>query len=71
LPKPQRVRRGATKPEHASVAVEYRCGWFYSDGKDQATKPFFRLLSTLLSSAMADSALKGSAAPILTVPVSR
>ncbi len=66
-----RVRWAATKPEHASVAVEYRSGWFYIDEKDQTTKQFFRLLSTLLSSAIAESTAKGSAAPVLTVPVSR
>ena len=52
------------------MAVEYRSGWFYSDEKDQAAKQFFGLLSTLLSSAIAESAVKGGAAPVLTVPVS-
>lgn len=66
-----RVRYSRTEPAHASVAVKYRNGWFYIDEKDQATKQFFRLLTTLLSINIAESTGRASAAPVLTVPVSR
>jgi len=66
-----RIRRAEAEPEHASVAVSYRDGWFYIDENDQATKQFFRLMSTLLSINIADSASSSNAAPVLTVPVSR
>ena len=65
-----RVHHSNDKPKHASVAVEYRDGWFYIDEKDQATKQFFRLLTTLLSVNIAESTDKVSA-PILTLPASR
>ena len=66
-----RIRASTAKPEHASVAVQYRGNWFYIDDTDQATKQFFRLLGTLWSVTIAESGAKGSAAPVLTVPVSR
>jgi hypothetical protein len=53
------------------VAVKYRNGWFYIDEKDQATKQYFRLLTTLLSVNIAESTGRASATPVLTVPVSR
>ena len=66
-----RVHYAKTKPSHASVAVKYRGGWFYIDEKDQATKQFFRILTTLLAVNIAESTEGASAAPVLTVPVSR
>jgi hypothetical protein len=66
-----RVRYSETRPENASVAVEYRNGWFYIDDKDQATKQFFRLLTALLSVNISENSSGTSAAPVLTVPVSR
>jgi hypothetical protein len=66
-----RVHYSGNKPGQASVAVPYRDGWFYIDEKDQTTKQFFRLLTTLLSVNIAESTGKASAAPVLTVPVSR
>jgi hypothetical protein len=66
-----RVHYSRTKPAHASVAVQYRDVWFYIDEKDQATKQFFRLLTTLLSVHMAESTGGTAAAPVLTVPVTR
>ncbi|MGB7934628.1 MAG: hypothetical protein WCH04_20865 [Gammaproteobacteria bacterium] len=65
-----RVHYAKTRPEHASVAVSYRDGWFYIDEKDHTTKQFFRLIATLLSVNIAESTDKKSA-PVLTVPVSR
>jgi hypothetical protein len=51
--------------------VKHRNRWFYIDEKDHATKRFFILLGTLWSVTIAESTAKASAAPVLTVPVSR
>jgi len=53
------------------VATNYRDGWFYIDETDQVSKRYFRLMGALWSAAIAKSTTKGSAAPVLTVPVSR
>jgi hypothetical protein len=66
-----RISRATDRPKHAYVAVKHRDVWFYIDERDQATKRFFRLLSILWSTAIAESTGKASAAPVLTVPVSR
>lgn len=66
-----RVLYSVDQPEHAAVAVPYRGGWFYIDERDQATKHFFRLLTTLWTVALADNTGTTNAAPVLTVPVSR
>lgn len=66
-----RIRHSKGKPEHAAVAVKHRDGWFYIDETDHVTKRYFRLMGTLWSVAIAESAAKGSATPVLTVPVSR
>jgi hypothetical protein len=65
------IHHARARPQHAAVAVPYRDAWFYIDEKDQATKRFFRLLATLWSATIAESAAGAHAAPILTVPVSR
>ena len=66
-----RIRYTEARPEHASVAVKYRDGWFYIDERDQATKQFFRLLGGLWTTTIAESATRAGSAPLLTVPVSR
>lgn len=66
-----RIHHSRTKPEHTTVAVQYRDGWFYIDETDQATKRFFRLMGVLWSVTIAESTPKGHAAPVLTIPVSR
>jgi hypothetical protein len=66
-----RIRQAEYRPEYASVAVKHRNRWFYIDEKDHATKRFFILLGTLWSVTIAESTAKASAAPVLTVPVSR
>jgi hypothetical protein len=66
-----RVRVAVARPERAYVAVKHRDRWFYIDETDQATKRFFRLLGSLWSVTIAESAAGTSAAPVLTVPVSR
>jgi hypothetical protein len=58
-------------PEHAYVAVQYREGWFSIDGRDQATKRYFKLLGSLWSAALSQSLDDISTSPVLTVPVSR
>jgi len=66
-----RIRHSRENPEHAYIRVKHRDYWFYIDETDQPTKQFFRLLSTLWSTTIAESTTKGTAAPVLTVPVSR
>lgn len=66
-----RIHSSKTRPEHTSVAVKYRDEWFYIDEKDQATKQFFRIMTTLLSVKIEESTSRTTTAPILTVPVSR
>ncbi len=65
-----RIRYVRTRPNNAAVDVAYRGGWFYIDEKDQATKRYFRLLTTLWSVEIAESTAN-TAAPVLTIPVSR
>jgi len=66
-----RIRHASDRPKHAYISVKYRDGWFYIDESDQATKGFFRLMSALWSVTIAENTTQGTAAPVLTVPVSR
>ena len=66
-----RISIAPDRPEHAYVAVKHRDVWFYIDETNQSTKRFFRLLSNLWSTVIAESTGPASAAPVLTVPVSR
>jgi hypothetical protein len=66
-----RVHYADSKPEEAYVSVEFNNGWFYIDRRDLLTKRYFRLMNSLWSSTIADATAKSSAAPVLTVPVSR
>ena len=65
------VRYSEDAPEQASVAVQYRDGWFYVAANDITTKIYFRLLGAVWSSAIAAGTSGNTAAPVLTVPVSR
>jgi hypothetical protein len=65
-----RVAYSKDKPKSAAVVAPYRNGWFYIDERDQVTKRFFRLLTTLWTVTLADNT-GTSNAPVLTVPVSR
>jgi len=65
-----RIQFSQSEPERAYVSVKHRSGWFYIDERDHATKSYFKLLGALWSSAMSSSA-GATAAPVLTVPVSR
>lgn len=59
------------RPDGASVAVQYRDGWFSIDETHQPTKAYFRLLAGLWATAMAKDLSGVSNVPVLTVPVSR
>lgn len=65
------IQYSEAQPDRAVVAVQYRGGWFYIDDHDQDTKQFFRLLGVLWSVSIDETTEKISAAPVLTVPVSR
>jgi hypothetical protein len=65
-----RIFSSETKPARAVVAVKYREYWFYIDDTDMQTKLFYKLVRTLWSFSIAGS-VDRSAAPLLTIPVSR
>ncbi len=65
-----RIRSSPDKPKTASLAVKYRGYWFYIDETDQLTKYFFRAVRLFWSVSIAGSADPGTAAPVLTIPVS-
>jgi hypothetical protein len=65
------IRRSKRRPRTAIVAIPHR-GWWYSiDATDSTSKQTFRILEALISVRIADTAARGSAAPVLTVPASR
>jgi hypothetical protein len=66
-----RVHYAQSKPERAYVSVPFRDGWYYIDERDLLTKRYFKVLGSLWSSTIADATAKSSAAPVLTIPVSR
>jgi hypothetical protein len=66
-----RIHRSKSRPQHATVAVEYRDGWFYIDESDQATKQYFRLMATLWAVTIAENTSGAHTSPVLTVPVNR
>lgn len=63
-----RIRRSQTRPDDASVRIEYRDAWYYIADTDLRTKQFFRFLELVWGVAIARST-GGQAAPVLTVPV--
>ena len=65
-----RIHSSNEKPKNAAVAVKNRGYWFYIDEADLRTKLFYLMVRTLWSVSIA-AASDQSAAPILTVPVSR
>ena len=64
-----KIRNSEERPEYASVSVRYRDHWFYIDDRDMETKRFFKLVTALWSSTMAENI--SAKVPLLTVPVSR
>jgi hypothetical protein len=65
-----RIHASKDKPERSAVAVKHRGYWFYIDDTDMHTKLFYVLVRTLWSVRIA-AAADQTAAPVLTVPVSR
>ena len=59
------------RPDSAYVAVEYRDGWFSIDNTDITTKRYFKFMGSFWNAALSESLDDGTAAPVLTVPVSR
>ncbi len=66
-----RIQCSESAPEAAMVAVEHHGWWYYIDATDTASKESFRLIQTLVSVRIAESAKADAQLPILTVPVSR
>jgi len=65
------IRSSKDKPKTASLAVKYRGYWFYIEETDQPTKLFFRSMRLFWSVSIASSANPRTAAPVLTIPVSK
>jgi hypothetical protein len=65
------IHSSKDKPKTASLAVKYRGHWFYIEETDQPTKLFFRSMSLFWSVSIASSADAKTAAPVLTIPVSK
>jgi hypothetical protein len=64
------IHASMDKPERAAVAVKHRGYWFYIDDADMHTKLFYVMIRTLWTVSIAASSDQ-SAAPVLTIPVSR
>jgi hypothetical protein len=64
------IHASKDKPERAAVAVKHRGYWFYIDAADMHTKQFYLLVRILWAVSIA-AASDQSAAPMLTIPVSR
>ena len=64
-----RIRRSTLPPDHAVTAVRQEGYWYYIDKRDQASKRYFRMLSTLINTVVADAGRTGQGAPLLTLPV--
>jgi hypothetical protein len=65
-----RIHASKDKPRRAAVSVSHRGYWFYIDDADAPTKHFYVIVRTLWSVSIA-AASDQSAAPVLTIPVSR
>ena len=65
-----RVHASKDKPKGAAIAVKHRGYWFYIEDTDAHTKHFYVMVRTLWSVSIA-AAADQSAAPVLTIPVSR
>jgi len=59
-----RIRYARARPENASIAIQYRSGWFYIDDSDLQSKSTFLLLSQLFSLQAGSS---DGRSPLLTV----
>ena len=65
------IHSSKDKPKTASLAVKYRGYWFYIEETDQPTKLFFKSMRLFWSVSIASSANSRTAAPVLTIPVSK
>ena len=65
-----RIHASKDKPKRAAMAVTHRGYWFYIDDTDAHTKHFYVIVRTLWSVSIS-AAADQSAAPVLTIPVSR
>ena len=65
-----RIHASEDKPGRAAVAVKHRGYWFYIDDTNMQTKLFYDMVRTLWSVSIAAGSDQ-SAAPVLTIPVSR
>jgi hypothetical protein len=66
-----RIRAADRPPDTAFVAYEHRGCWYYVDATDTKSKQFFRMITTLITVRLADTAGSNASRPVLTVPVSR
>jgi hypothetical protein len=64
------IHASKDEPKRAAVAAKHRGYWFYIDETDMQTKLFYVATRTLWSISIA-AASDQSAAPVLTIPVSR
>ena len=64
------IHSSKEKPKRAAMAVKHRGYWFYIDDSDTRTKLFYRLVRTLWTVSIAEGSTP-TAAPVLTIPVSR
>jgi hypothetical protein len=65
------IRRSNRRPDDAVAAVKHHGWWYAIEGTDTASKVAFRLVETLISVRIADTADHQKARPVLTVPVAR
>jgi hypothetical protein len=64
------IQTSKDKPKRAAVSVRHRGYWFYIDDSDTQTKLFYWLVRILWSVSIAEGS-NPTAAPVLTIPVSR
>jgi hypothetical protein len=65
-----RIHASKDKPKSATVAVKHRGYWFYIDDTDVDTKLYYAMVRTLWSVSIAAGSDQ-SAAPVMTIPVTR
>jgi hypothetical protein len=62
------VQTSSTKPNNASIAIQYRNNWFYISENDLKSKATFLLLQVLMGM---QSGTSSNGTPVLTIPISR
>ena len=61
------VQTSSTKPNNASIAIQYRNNWFYISENDLKSKATFLLLQVLMGM---QSGTSSNGTPVLTIPIS-